>query len=34
MGRIFSNGYIRELELVAYEPADANRLAHFILEGN
>ena len=31
---LISNGYIYELELVAYEPEDVERLIHFIYEGN
>jgi hypothetical protein len=30
MGKIFANGYIRELELVAHEPEDVNRLVNFM----
>lgn len=34
MANIFSNGYIKELELVAYENEDIMRLVKFMYEGN
>ena len=33
MATIFSNGYIKELELVAYEPEDVERLIKFMVQG-
>lgn len=33
MASIFSNGYIRELELVAYDSEDVNRLMKYMLQG-
>ncbi len=34
MATIFSNGYVRELELVAHEKEDVDRLIRFMYEGN
>ena len=34
MANIFSNGYIKELELVAYNKADVDRLIRFMYEGS
>ena len=33
MATIFSNGYIKELELVAYEKEDLDRLIKFMYQG-
>ena len=33
MASIFSNGYINELELVAYEPEDVERLIKYMYQG-
>lgn len=33
MATIFSNGYIKELELVAYEKEDIDRLIKFMYQG-
>ena len=33
MANIFSNGYIKELELVAYEKEDLDRLIKFMYQG-
>lgn len=33
MANIFSNGEIPELEIIAYEPADTERLIHFMING-
>ena len=33
MANIFSNGEIPELELVAHEPEDINRLVDFMING-
>ena len=33
MASIFSNGYINELELVAHEPEDAERLNKYMYQG-
>ena len=33
MATIFSNGYIKELELVAYEKKDIDRLIKFMYQG-
>ena len=33
MASIFSNGYIRELELVAYDSDDVNRLMKYMMQG-
>jgi len=33
MATIFSNGYIKELELVAYEREDIDRLIQFMYQG-
>ena len=33
MANIFSNGEIPELELVAHEPEDINRLVEFMING-
>ena len=33
MATIFSNGYIKELELEAYEPEDVERLIKFMVQG-
>lgn len=33
MASIFSNGYIRELELVAYDSEDVNRLMKYMMQG-
>lgn len=33
MATIFSNGYINELELVAYEPEDIERLIRYMYQG-
>ena len=33
MASIFSNGYIKELALVAYEPDDVERLIKFMIQG-
>ena len=33
MANIFSNGEIPELELVAHEPVDINRLVDFMING-
>ena len=33
MASIFSNGYIKELELVAYDPKDVERLIKFMVQG-
>ena len=33
MASIFSNGYIRELELVAYDSEDVNRLMNYMMQG-
>ena len=34
MANIFSNGYIKELELVAYNKEDVDRLIRFMYEGS
>ncbi len=34
MANIFSDGTIKELEIVAYEPADIDRLVNFMMDGN
>ena len=33
MANIFSNGEIPELEVIAYEPEDTDKLIHFMMEG-
>lgn len=33
MAKIFSNGEIPELEIIAYEPADVSKLLHFMING-
>lgn len=33
MATILSNGYIKELELVAYEPEDVDRLIKYMVQG-
>ncbi len=33
MANIFSNGEIPELEIIAYEPADTEKLIHFMMTG-
>lgn len=33
MANIFSDGTIEELELIAYEPADIDRLVNFMVNG-
>lgn len=33
MAEIFSNGYIRELDIVAYEKEDVDRIVRFMMEG-
>lgn len=33
MASIFSNGYINELELVAHEPEDVERLIKYMYQG-
>lgn len=33
MANMFSNGYIKELELVAYEKEDMDRLIKFMVQG-
>lgn len=33
MANIFSNGEIPELEIIAYEPEDTDKLIHFMLTG-
>ena len=33
MANIFSNGEIPELEIIAYEKEDTDRLIHFMLDG-
>lgn len=33
MAEIFSNGYIRELDIIAYEPEDMNRIVRYMMEG-
>ena len=33
LANIFSNGEIPELEVIAHEPEDVNRLVNFILDG-
>ena len=33
LANIFSNGEIPELEIVAYEQEDAEKLIHFMMEG-
>ena len=32
MANIFSNGVIPELEIIAYEPEDTNKLMNFMME--
>ena len=34
LAEIFSGGYIRELELVAYEKEDIERLVEYMINGN
>ncbi|MBO5550408.1 MAG: polya polymerase [Lachnospiraceae bacterium] len=34
MANIFSDGTIKELEIVAYEPADIDKLVNFMMDGN
>lgn len=34
MAGVFSNGYIKELDLVAHEPEDVNLLIDFMYQGN
>ena len=33
MANIFSNGEIPELEIIAYEKEDTDKLIHFMMEG-
>lgn len=33
MANIFSNGEIPELEIIAYEPGDTEKLLHFMVNG-
>ena len=33
MAKFFSDGIVKELELVAYEPKDIDRLVNFMLNG-
>jgi hypothetical protein len=33
MAKIFSDGVINELEIVAYEPEDINKLINFMVRG-
>lgn len=33
MANIFSNGEIPELEIIAYEPADTDKLLNFMING-
>jgi len=33
MANIFSDGTIDELEIIAYEPQDIDRLVHFMVNG-
>lgn len=33
MANLFSDGTVKELELVAYEPQDINRIVNFMLGG-
>lgn len=33
LAKIFSNEYIREMELVAYNPNDAHKLLNFMISG-
>ncbi|MCR5627564.1 MAG: polya polymerase [Lachnospiraceae bacterium] len=34
MANIFSDGTIKELEIVAYEPGDIDKLVNFMIDGN
>lgn len=34
LANVFSDGSIRELEIVAYNPDDVNKLVRFMFEGN
>ena len=34
MANIFSDGTIKELEIVAYEPSDIDKLVNFMMDGN
>ena len=34
MANIFSDGTIKELEIVAYEPGDIDKLVNFMMDGN
>lgn len=34
LANIFSGGYVKELELVAYEPKDVEKLINFMMQGN
>lgn len=34
MAEMFSNGYIRELDIVAHEPEDVSRIVKYMMESN